>query len=93
MFFQHRTFTIAKDASRPDENQDAVAFDADRGIAAIADGASSTLFAARWAAALAKAAVADPPTIEDLDSLAGWLSRLRDEWRRIMWLPVMWSSS
>ncbi len=80
MFFQHRTFRLAKDASQPQADQDAMAVDPIRGIAAIADGVSSTLFAGRWAQLLAEAVVAEPPRLDDPQSLPRWIGPLREVW-------------
>ena len=56
MFFEHKAFWLPKDIEHPDEYQDAFAVDEVRGIAAIADGVSSSLFAASWARLLVNAA-------------------------------------
>ena len=49
MRFESKTFWLSKDADFPDEYQDAFAVDAERGVAAIADGVASAIFSARWA--------------------------------------------
>ena len=54
MFFEYRAFSLPKDAENTDGNQDAFAVDQQRGLAAIADGVSSTLFAGSWARILAR---------------------------------------
>jgi len=81
MFFQHKAFWLAKDADHPDENQDAYAVDDVRGVAAIADGVSSSLFAGSWARLLADAAVEDPPNIYDEPSFSAWYADARRRWR------------
>jgi hypothetical protein len=81
MFFEHREFSLPKDIRRPEEYEDASAFDAVRGIAAVADGVSSSLFSGSWARLLVQGAVQDPPNIEDGGHLADWLARLRKAWR------------
>ena len=78
MFFEYRAFTLAKDPQRPDENQDAFQVDPQRGVAAIADGVSSSLFAGPWAELLTKAVVAEPPNADN--SLTAWLTEPRGQW-------------
>lgn len=77
-----RVLTVAKDADYPDENQDAVCVDGQRGAAAIADGVTSSIFARAWAAILVEAAVRGPPDPEDREALARWLAEHRAAWRR-----------
>ncbi len=76
----HRIFTLAKDAEHPEENQDACRVDPRRGVAAVADGVSASLFARRWAELLAEAAVADLPDPDRPAPFADWLDRLRRAW-------------
>jgi hypothetical protein len=80
MRFESRLFKLAKDAEHPEEDQDAYATDAARGIAAIADGATTGIFAGQWARILTEATVADPPDPNDKDALAGWLAERRQAW-------------
>mgnify|MGYP000269630338 CR=1 FL=1 len=80
--WQWRALTVAKDADYPDENQDVVCVDGERGAAAIADGVGSSLFARAWAAILVEAAVRGQPNLEDREALARWLAELRAAWRR-----------
>jgi len=79
MFFEQRSFQVPKDPEHPEQNQDALAVNPQRGTAAVADGVASAIFSRRWAELIAQAAVADPwqPTG---DGFAGWLSELRREW-------------
>jgi hypothetical protein len=81
MFFEQREFNLPKDIRRPEEYEDACAVDPVRGIAAIADGVSSSLFSGAWARLLVQGAVQDPPDIHDGRHLADWLARLRKAWR------------
>ena len=81
MLFEQRTFTVAKDAARPQENQDAAAGDPARGIAAMADGAASSLQSGRWARLLVEGIVAQPPDIGNAASLAPWLAARRAAWQ------------
>jgi hypothetical protein len=81
MFFEHREFRLPKDVRRPEDYEDALALDPLRGIAAVADGVSSSLFSGSWARLLVDAAVKDPPNIYDGEQLAHWLQQLRKAWR------------
>lgn len=80
MFFEHRAFWLAKDVSRSEEFQDAWCVDEQRGIAAIADGVSSSLFSASWARILTRAVVDEPPYIDDPPSLPEWFLAHRQAW-------------
>ncbi|MEK6238473.1 MAG: protein phosphatase 2C domain-containing protein, partial [Planctomycetales bacterium] len=80
MFSNHRIFELAKDVEKPTSNQDAARVDEQRGIAAIADGVSSTLFAGRWARSLVDAVMASPPDPYDAESMDPWLAEKRKEW-------------
>lgn len=80
MFYECRKFSLAKDLLRAEENQDAFDLDMERGIAAIADGVSTCLFAGNWARILAKAAVAQPPEAHKPAAIANWLIDLRRHW-------------
>jgi hypothetical protein len=80
MFFEHRVFWLPKDVNEPHGYEDAFEADGQRGIAAICDGVSTSLFSGRWAALLAKGLVADPPNIADAQLLADWLKRYREAW-------------
>lgn len=80
MLFESQVFELAKDVEHPEQNQDAWAFDPRRGVAAIADGVSSSLFSRPWARILTEAAVADPPNPEDREAFRRWLSDCRHQW-------------
>ncbi|MEQ8791752.1 MAG: protein phosphatase 2C domain-containing protein [Pirellulaceae bacterium] len=80
MFFEHRAFWLPKDVGRTEEFQDAWCVDEERGLAAIADGVSSSLFSASWAKILTKAVVDDPPYVDDPPSLPDWFQEHRDAW-------------
>ena len=69
MFFQHRSFWLPKEVQHPDQYQDAFAVDGVQGVAAIADGAASSLFAAPWARLLSRAAVEHTPQVDDPQAL------------------------
>ncbi len=81
MFFQQKAFWLPKDLQRSEEYQDAHDADSVKGVAAIADGVSSSLFAQSWAKLLTKSVVGEPPDTRDEESLPAWLSELRTRWR------------
>lgn len=83
MFFEHQTFWLAKDREHEAAYQDACAVDAERGLAAIADGVSASLFSGRWAKMLVEAAVKHPPRGDAAtggNSWSAWLEPLRRQW-------------
>lgn len=80
MRFECRVFKLAKDPEHPEENQDACGFDAERGIAAIADGVASGIFSRQWARILTEAIVAEPPDPANQEAFAGWLAERREAW-------------
>jgi hypothetical protein len=80
MFFEHRVLWLPKDLSRSEEFQDAWCVDEKRGVAAIADGVSSSLFSASWARILTRAVVDEPPYIDDPPSLPEWFNEHRAAW-------------
>ena len=80
MRLDSRLFILAKDADQPSTFQDACTMDAERGVAAIADGVSSALFSGPWASILAEAAVADLPDPTDPQAFADWLQQQREKW-------------
>jgi hypothetical protein len=80
--FEWRVLTLAKDADYPEENQDVFRVDDERGVAAIADGVSSSLFARQWARILVEAALDGLPDPDDRQALAHWLAEHRAAWSR-----------
>jgi len=78
--FQQKAFWLPKDLQRSEEYQDAYDVDNAKGVAAIADGVSSSLFAQTWAKLLTQSVVAEPPDIRDEEALPAWLSELRKQW-------------
>lgn len=80
MFFEHRVFWLPKDVQQPQGYEDACQADGQRGIAAICDGVSTSLFSGRWAGLLAQGLVADTPNVLDPAALADWLKRYREAW-------------
>ena len=80
MYFEARTFWLAKDAAHSEHYQDAFALDPLRGVAAIADGVSSSLFSSQWAKILTAGIVAGAPEVHDSFGLFDWLGRQRSQW-------------
>jgi serine/threonine protein phosphatase PrpC len=80
MFFEHKAFWLPKDVRREGEYEDAFQADPVRGIAAIADGVSSSIFSGSWARLLVEGVVANAPNIYDGNSLWPWLAELRNQW-------------
>ncbi len=80
MPFEARAFQLAKDPEHPAENQDAFAFDPERGIAAVADGVASAIFSAAWAETLVQATVRQRPEPDDTVRFAEWLADCRRQW-------------
>jgi len=80
--FESRVLTLAKDADYPEENQDVIRVDEERGTAAIADGVSSSIFARQWARILVEAALSGLPDPDDREALARWLAEHRAAWSR-----------
>ena len=80
MPFDARVFTVAKDVEFREDFQDACQLDAAHGVAAIADGVTSSLFAGLWANLLTTAVVADPPDPTDAEPWGRWLAQQRSRW-------------
>ncbi len=80
MLFEHRAFWLPKDVHNAGAYEDAFDVDSVRGLVAVCDGVSSTIFAARWAGIVAKAAVAEPPAANNPELLESWLHRTRHAW-------------
>lgn len=80
MLFEHRAYWLPKDVQDPNAYEDAFYVDADRGMAAICDGVSSSLFSGRWAGIMAKAVVEDTPEVNNPQAMEAWLKKYRDAW-------------
>jgi hypothetical protein len=80
MIFQHRAFWLPKDVRDPQAYEDAFQIDGQRGLAAVCDGVSSTIFSGRWASIVANAVVQAPPRVHDAADLEAWLKRNREAW-------------
>jgi len=81
LFSAHRIFWLPKDPGDPESYQDACKVDEQRGVAAIADGVSSSLFSGSWAQILVRGVVEEPPDVADRESLPPWLASRRAVWR------------
>ncbi len=81
MRFESRIFWLAKDLDEPAQCQDAFALDAERGIAACADGVSSAIFSGPWTRILVQSTVESPPQLDDAEAFRGWLDGQRASWR------------
>lgn len=80
MFFESREYWLPKDVQDPSRYEDAFAVDPARGMAAICDGVSTTLFSGRWAGILARAAIEQPPDTRDPEQVEAWLASCRGAW-------------
>jgi hypothetical protein len=89
MFFQSRTFHVAKDTGYAEEYEDAFCVDGERGTAAIADGVSSAIFSALWAQILTQSLVEAPPNLHDAEAFKAWLTERRTTWLAGIDLPKM----
>ena len=70
--FEARVFSFPKDPENPSQYEDAWHYDPGRGIAAIADGVSSSIFSRPWAEVLVHAAEGLPKP-NDPTGLVRWL--------------------
>jgi len=80
MRFESRTLWLPKDAECPQFYEDAFALDAERGVAAIADGVAAGMFSGLWARLLTRSTVAQPPNLEDGGEFQTWLAGERAAW-------------
>jgi len=88
-----RAFSAAKLGNSEEEYEDAFSHDALFGRFAIADGASESSFARRWAELLAQGYVSLPPSLSRrrAQRFLEWLRPLREEWRAtIPWATLPW---
>jgi hypothetical protein len=72
-------FSVAKIGERDDACEDAFAFDLERAVFAVADGASSSFGAREWAHTLAEGFVAAPPAGRAADEVAAWHARMAEQ--------------
>ena len=92
MQLEAQAFWLPKSGNTAEEYEDAVAYSPDQNLFAIADGASESSFADRWAQILVREFAASPPA--NLTSEAEWiewLTPLRHEWHDgIPWDVLPW---
>jgi hypothetical protein len=85
-----RAFTCPKAGNRPEEYEDAWAYNARARRVALADGASDAFESCLWARALVQAFVRRPPTLPDA-SLGDWLALPQQTWQAgIEWERLPW---
>lgn len=75
-------FWRPKSSHRSEEHEDGWAFDDARGIAALADGASSAFMSREWARLLAEAYVRQPPHHQP-DDVARWVEACTADWNAL----------
>ncbi len=92
MQLEAQAFWLPKAGNSVEEYEDAVAYSPEQNLYAVADGASESSFADRWAQMLVRQFAAAPP--QDLDSESqwtSWLTPLRHEWHDgIPWDVLPW---
>jgi hypothetical protein len=77
-------FRVPKDLQAPEQYEDAWAVDPARGLAVIADGATSGIFSGSWARLLVEAVRHSPPDPDDGPGWAAWLATLRRVWHEAL---------
>jgi hypothetical protein len=91
-FSHNREMWAQKMGNSPEQWEDAFAVDAEGGVAAIADGASTGIYCNIWADQLSKRFLTDRPDTRDPFSLNKWVNGLRSEWRTaIKYSSLNWS--
>jgi hypothetical protein len=88
-----QVFWVPKEGYSPDEYEDAFSCSPEKGIFAIADGATESSFADLWAQCLVQRFTATPPAGEQPDTatLQQWLSPMQKEWHAsIAWDRLPW---
>jgi hypothetical protein len=95
MAFTIRAFQVPKDGSRLDECEDALGWDEDKRLFAIADGATDSAFQRLWANLLVQGLISRPPN--SFSSLAikawfgDWLKARQEQWAAsIDWEGIPW---
>jgi len=83
-----QAFFLPKAGNRPEEYEDAYAMDAEKGLFAMADGASDSFEARLWSRALVDAFIRQPPSP---DELLSWLEDPIRTWKEgIQWEGLAW---
>jgi len=84
MSFEVRIFQTSKAGSKPEECEDALSFDPQGRLFAIADGATDSAFQRLWAGLLVKGFVSNPPDFSRPSSVkewfGGWLKTQQEIW-------------
>lgn len=96
MSFEIRVFQIPKLGSEPDECEDALSFDPQGRLFAIADGATDSAFQRLWAGLLVKGFISHPPDFFRPSNVkewfGGWLKAQQEQWgKNIPWDSLSWS--
>jgi hypothetical protein len=86
---EHRALWVQKGGNEPADWQDAYVVDAERGRAAVSDGAGSGIFSRLWADLLTRRLLDDDPAPTDADALARWLDVCRQHWHEAINLPAL----
>src|SRR3954471_6874062 len=89
---QIQAFWVPKLGNSTEEYEDAFAYSTDDGIFAIADGATESSFADRWARDLVDSFVTKPPEVNGSSAaFPDWLAPLQQRWRSgIDWENLPW---
>lgn len=98
MSFEIQAFQTSKAGSKPEECEDALSFDPQGSLFAIADGATDSAFQRLWAGLLVKGFINHPPDFSSSkpssirDWFGGWLKNQQDLWNNnIQWDTLSWS--
>ena len=87
---QIKAYTLQKAGTQPDQYEDAFAYDAQAGRAAVADGASDAFEARGWATTLTQSFVKKPPE-PDRDAFLEWLQIPSRAWHIVLpWDELPW---
>ena len=92
MQLETQAFWLPKAGNSAEEYEDAVAYSPEQDLYAVADGASESSFADRWAQILVRQFAATPPLNMTSESeWLSWLAPLRQEWHDgIPWDVLPW---
>jgi hypothetical protein len=94
--FEIRAFQTSKTGSKPEDCEDALSFDPQRRLFAIADGATDSAFQRLWAGLLVKGFINHPPDFSRPSSVkewfGGWIKNQQEQWNKnIQWDKLSWS--
>src|SRR5687767_9899205 len=89
---QIQAFWVPKLGNSAEEYEDAFAYSAAEGLFAIADGATESSFADRWARDLVDQFVTSPPPVDAAQTaFPNWLTPMQERWRNgIDWQNLPW---